>query len=99
VLTGTPQIVTAAADAANLTLDSLVGAKEVPRRRRGVAQLLTAMAVPRNLKWYDTIAAIFVLLIISPPVALGQPTGTGGAVATTPRWQPLNDAAAMRSRR
>ena len=32
------------------------------------------MAVPRNLKWYDTIAAIFVLLIISPPVALGQPT-------------------------
>ena len=54
------------------------------------------MAVPRNLKWYDTIAAIFVLLIISPPVALGQPTGTGGAVATTPRWQPLHDAAAMR---
>ena len=57
------------------------------------------MAVPRNLKWYDTIAAIFVLLIISPPVALGQPTGTSGAVATTPRWQPLHDAAAMRSRR
>ena len=53
------------------------------------------MAVPRNLKWYDTIAAIFVLLIISPPVALGQPTGTGGAVATTPRWQPLLDAAAV----
>ena len=42
----------------------LVGAR---CRRRGVAQLLTAMAVPRNLKWYDTIAAIFVLLIISPP--------------------------------
>ena len=57
------------------------------------------MAVPRNLKWYDTIAAIFVLLIISPPVALGQPTGTVGAVATTPRWQPLHDADAMRIRR
>ena len=73
--------------------------KKYPAVRRALRQLLSAMAVPRNLKWYDTIAAIFVLLIISPPVALGQPTGIGGAVATTPRWQPLLDAAAMRSRR
>ena len=73
--------------------------KKYPAGGEALRQLLRAMAVPRNLKWYDTIAAIFVLLIISPPVALGQPTGTGGAVATTPRWQPLHDAAAMHSRR
>ena len=65
------------------------------------------MAVPRNLKWYDTIAAIFVLLIISPPVALGQPTGTAAArsrttplvaAATTHKGAAV-DAAAMRIRR